>query len=103
MALRDVCSPTDIYQRNIQSFAWSNGAGPSNIVSADLPLPVFMKNVFFSPLLSCDTIFDVDAELQPPPPAETDAESTSSCRSFRTAGSSFIVAFSVHPRAHMNI
>lgn len=94
MALRDVCSPTDIYQRVIQSFAWSNGGGPSNIISADLPLPVFMKNIFFSPLLSCDTIFDVDAELQPPPPAEeTDAESASSCRSFRTAESTLIVAF----------
>ena len=93
MALRDVCSPTDVYQLVIQSFAWSNGGGPLNIMSADIQLPVFMKNVFVSPLLSCDTIFDVDAELQPPPPAkETDAESASSCRSFRTAGSSLIVA-----------
>ena len=68
--------------------------GPSNIVSAELPVPVFIKNAFSSPLLSLDTIFDVDAELQPPPPAEeTDVELASSCRSFRIAGSTLIVAF----------
>lgn len=66
------------------------------MVSAELPLPVFMKNVFSVPSLSLETIFEVDAELQPPPPAEvTDVESASSCSSFKTAGSAFIVAFDV--------
>lgn len=53
-----------------------------------------MKNVFSVPSLSFDTIFDVDAELQPPPPAEdTEVVSASSRRSFETAESTFIVGF----------
>lgn len=64
------------------------------MTSAALPLPVFMKNVFSVPSLSFDTIFDVDAELQPPPPAEdTEVVSASSRRSFETAESTFIVGF----------
>lgn len=64
---------------------------PSNIILASFPLPVFMKKSFSVPSLSFDVIFDVDAELQPPPPAEeTVVLSGSSFRSSMTAGSSFM-------------
>jgi hypothetical protein len=64
---------------------------PSNITCASAPLPVFMKKVFSVPSWSLDTIFEVDAELHPPPPAEdTVVDVASRPRSFATAGSSFI-------------
>jgi hypothetical protein len=59
---------------------------------ASSPLPVFIKKVFSVPSWTFDTIFEVDAELQPPPPAEeTLVVAVSRPRSFSTAGSSFIL------------
>jgi hypothetical protein len=66
------------------------------MISASLPFPVFMKNVFSRPSWSFDVIFEVDAELQPPPPAEdTVVFSGSSWRSFTRAESSFIVCLDI--------
>lgn len=74
------------------------------MTSAVLPLPVFMKNVFSVPSLNLETIFDVEAELQPPPPAEdTEVVSASSCRSFKTAGSTLIVNLVVWRRQMLSI
>jgi hypothetical protein len=51
-----------------------------------------MKKLFSVPSLSLHVIFAVDAELQPPPPAEdTVACSESTRKSSATAGSSFMV------------
>jgi hypothetical protein len=43
---------------------------PSNMTSASFPFPVFIKKHFSVPSASFEVIFDVDAELHPPPPAE---------------------------------
>ena len=76
---------------------------PSNIVSAAFPLPVFMKYDFSVPSWSFDTIFEVDAELQPPPPAEeTVVLSASSFNTFSTAVSSFIVVVEVYRRTQLS-
>jgi rhodanese-related sulfurtransferase len=59
---------------------------------ASSPLPVFIKKVFSVPSWPFDTIFEVDAELQPPPPAEeTLVVVVSRPRSSITAGSSLIL------------
>ena len=76
---------------------------PSNIVSAAFPLPVFMKYDFSVPSWSFDTIFEVDAELQPPPPAEeTVVLSASSFNTFSTAVSSFIVVVEMYRRTQLS-
>jgi hypothetical protein len=63
-----------------------------------------MKNTFSVPSASLETIFEVDAELQPPPPAEdTVVVAVSSPRSFATAGSSFIVYYVVDLRSEVCI
>jgi hypothetical protein len=61
------------------------------MTSASFPLPVFMKKHFSVPSASFDVIFDVDAELHPPPPAEvTVVVSGSRLSNVRTAGSTFM-------------
>lgn len=89
MACSDAFSPATrqcLSRRDIGPYT------PSNITLASSPLPVFMKKAFSLPSSSFETILDVDAELQPPPPAEeTLVVAGSRPRSFRTAGSSFIM------------
>ncbi|KAI7223991.1 hypothetical protein KC333_g20 [Hortaea werneckii] len=73
MALRDSCSP-------------------ANMVSASLPLPLFMKYCMSSPLGSFVVILDAVAEESPPPPPpETDVLLGSRPRRLTIALSSFIV------------
>jgi hypothetical protein len=61
------------------------------MTSAAFPFPVFMKKHFSVPSASFDVIFDVDAELHPPPPAEvTVVVAGSRLSSVRTAGSAFM-------------
>lgn len=52
------------------SFSLRQQELPSNITSASLPVPVFMKNFFSLPSGMVDVILDVEAEDIPPPPAE---------------------------------
>ena len=74
------------------------------MTSASSPLPVFMKKVVSVPSSSCDVIFNVDAELKPPPPAEeTLVLSEFRPRSLTTAGSSFMFNSAVRERASLNM
>lgn len=64
---------------------------PLNIVSASLPVPVFMKNCCSLPSLCLVAIFNVVAELHPPPPADDIVVAFgSSPRSFEIAESIFM-------------
>jgi len=61
------------------------------MISASFPLPVFMKKCFFDPFSSVVVILEVDADEQPPPPAEdTVVFDGSKDRTSMTAGSSFM-------------
>jgi hypothetical protein len=61
------------------------------MISASLPLPVFMKKHFSVPSFILNVIFDVDAEEHPPPPCdETLVLEGSSESNSLTAGSSFM-------------
>jgi hypothetical protein len=63
-----------------------------------------MKKVFSVPSWSFDTIFEVDAELQPPPPADdTVVVAVSRFKSFTTAGSSFILDWTLYLRIRFSI
>ena len=71
---------------------------------ASFPFPVFMKNVFSVPSSSCDVIFHVDAELEPPPLAEdTLVFSGFRPRRLTTAKSSFMLDLVVRERASLNM
>lgn len=62
------------------------------MVEASDPLPVFMKYCFSVPSSSVVVIFEVEAELQPPPPwDETEVLEGSRDSSCNTAESSFMV------------
>ena len=64
---------------------------PANMVSDDIPAPVFMKNLFSVPSSEVVVIFAAEAELHPPPIEDTVVLDASRPRSSTMAESTFMV------------